>query len=363
MSLTFPDTTVRLSHADLLSFVTTVFTHRGVPSERARTAAAALLHGDLHGQGSHGLANLRRLYLRLFDEGRCDPAAEPERIRDTGPAVLVDARRALGLWAATEAMDLATERAREHGVGLVSVRGGTHFGCAGHHAALAAGRDMIGVLAGNCGGQRIARPPGGAVAMLGTNPLSVAAPALPGAPFVLDMSTTVVPTGRVRAAARAGKPVPPGWLQDETGEPVTDPAAFDRGEAHLRWLGGAPETGVYKGFGLALAVELLAAGLSGAALGPDPAALTGDGGPHGTDDDIGYLVLAIAPGTLRPGGDFAEGVRSLFGTVLDCPPAPGAEPVRYPGWAEADRARRYRAEGVPVAPDVHRDLVALGFGR
>ena len=360
---TSPDTTVRVPYAELVSFTTHVFRDRGVPAARARAAATALLHGDLHGLGSHGLANLRRLYLPLFDTGRCDPVAEPAVVNDTGATALVDARRALGLWAATEAVELAADKAAEHGVGLVSVRGGTHFGCAGHHAAIAAARGMIGVVASNCGGQRIARPPGGAVAVLGTNPLSVAAPALPGRPFVLDMSTTVVPTGRIRVAARAGTPVPPGWLADEQGHPVTDPAAFDRGEAHLRWLGGDPDTGAYKGFGLAIAVELLAAALSGAALGPDPSALDGDGGPHGADDDIGYLVLVVAPETVRPGGGFAATARSVFGTLLDCPSTAGADAVRYPGWLEAERAEEHRKAGVPLAPDVHEDLLATGFRR
>jgi LDH2 family malate/lactate/ureidoglycolate dehydrogenase len=359
MSLTLPDTGIRVPHTDLLSFTAGVFRDRGIPPARAHAAATALMYGDLHGLGSHGLANLRRLYLPLIDTGRCDPVAEPVVLRDTGAALHVDARAALGLWAAAEAMDLASEKALAYGIGLVSVRGGTHFGCAGFHAARAAERGLIGIVAGNCGGQRIARPPGGAVAMLGTNPLSVAAPALPARPFVLDMSTTVVPTGRVRAAARAGTSIPPGWLADDDGAPVTDPAAFDRGDAHLRWLGGDPDTGAYKGFGLAVAVEVLTAALAGAALGPAPDALEGTGGPHGTDDDIGYLVLAIAPETLRPGGGFTRSVRTLFSTLLECPP--GA--VRYPGWLEAERATRYRSDGVPLASDVYADIVAEGFVR
>ncbi len=354
---------MRVPHLELLSFTARVFRDRDVPPARADAAAAALLYGDLHGLGSHGLANLCRLYLPLLDSGRCDAGAEPVVVHDSGPAVLVDARSALGLWAATEAMELASKKALAYGVGLVSVRGGTHFGCAGHHAALAAERGMIGVVASNCGGQRIARPPGGAVAMLGTNPLCVACPALPGRPFVLDMSTTVVPTGRVRAAARAGTAIPEGWLADDGGAPVTDPAAFDRGDAHLRWLGGEPDTGAYKGFGLAVAVEVLAAALAGAALGPAPDAFDGDGGPHGSDDDIGYLVLAIAPDRLRPAGAFTASVRTLFGALVDCPTAPGAGPVRYPGWLEAERAARHRADGVPLAADVYRDLLLAGFGR
>jgi LDH2 family malate/lactate/ureidoglycolate dehydrogenase len=280
---------------------------------------------------------------------------------DLGACALVDARRSLGLWAAPDAMLLAVERATQHGVGLVSMRGATHVGCVGAHAVRAAEHGMIGVVATNCGGQRIARPPGGALALLGTNPLSVAAPALPEHPFVLDMSTTVVPTGRIREAARHGVPVPAGWLADESGAPVTDPAAFDAGAAALRWLGGDPETGAYKGFGLGLAVEVLAAALSGAARGPAPDALSGDGRPQGRDDDIGCLFLAVSPEALRPGEDTGSVFRELFGTVSACPPAQGEAPVRYPGWLEAERAADHRRTGVPVAADLYQELVELGF--
>jgi LDH2 family malate/lactate/ureidoglycolate dehydrogenase len=103
--------------------------------------------------------------------------------------------------------------------------------------------------------------------------------------------------------------------------------------------------------------------LSGAALGPGPAALDGDGGPHGTDDDIGYLVLVIAPETLRPGGGFAAAVRTMFGALLDCPPAAGGDAVRYPGWLEAERAASHRRAGVPLARDVYDDLLATGLPR
>lgn len=348
--------TVRVSYSDLLALGTGVFARLGVPPERAATAASALCYGDLTGMTSHGLCNLSRLYLPLFSDGRVDPAAEPEVLTDLGACTLLDSHRALGLWAAAEAMDSAVRRAGRFGVGLVSVRSATHFGCAGHHAARATAHGMIGVLAGNCGRQRIARPPGGKLTMLGTNPLSVAAPAGEHHPFVLDMSTTVVPTGRIRAAERLGEPIPAGWLDDECGNPVTDPAAFDRGQALLRWLGGEPNTGAYKGFGLGLAVEVLAALLPGAGLGPSAGALDGDGRPGGRDDDIGFLALAIAPAMLRPGAAFVTEARELFDTVLRCPPVEEDVPVRYPGWVEADRAARNLRDGVPLPEGSYAEL-------
>ncbi|WDZ93124.1 Ldh family oxidoreductase [Nocardiopsis sp. HUAS JQ3] len=346
---------VRVRHDDLVAFAAGVFADRGLPPDRAAEAARALCHGDLAGPRSHGLANLTRLYLPLLDGGRADPAAEPRVLADLGAAVLWDSRRALGLWAASEAMDLAAERAARHGIGLVSVRGATHLGCAGYHALRAAERGMVGLVASNCGRQRIARPPGGAVAMLGTNPLSVAAPAGEHPPFLLDMSTTAAPTGRVRQAAREGLTLPEGLLCDDTGAPVTDPAAFDAGRAHLMWLGG--DAGRYKGFGLGLMVEVLSALVPGAGTGPHPDALDGDGGPSGRDDDIGFFVAAIAPDALRQGAE--DDARELFGALLACPPTDPDAPVRYPGWHEHHRARELRLTGVPLEAELYAELAEL----
>ncbi|MPZ65441.1 MAG: Ldh family oxidoreductase [Pseudonocardiaceae bacterium] len=347
---------VRVDYDDLLSFVAAVFIDRGMQVDRARMAATALCYSDLVGQGTHGLANLTGLYLPLFDDARVDPGAEPQVLADRGAAVLVDAHRALGLWAASEAMDMAVERAATYGIGMISVRAATHFGCAGHHAVRAVRRGMVGIVASNCGRQRIVRPPGGQVTMLGTNPLSVAAPAGGHHPFVLDMSTTAVPAGRVREAARAGRQAPHGWLADDRGDPVTDPAAFDRGDAHLLWLGSGSGSGAYKGFGLGLMVEVLAALVSGAGLGPSREALAGDGASSGRDDDIGFLVAAIAPGALRPAEDVDRDAHALFDTLLACPPSRGNGPVLYPGWHEAERAHYNRRDGVPLAEPLYQEL-------
>jgi LDH2 family malate/lactate/ureidoglycolate dehydrogenase len=346
---------VRVRHGDLVDFTAAVFIARGLAPQRAREAARALCYGDLTGMTSHGLTNLTRLYLPLFDQMRVNPHAELRTVADRGAAVLIDADRALGLWAAGAAMDLATERAAAYGIGLAAVRRATHLGCAGFHALRAVERGMIGLVACNCGRQRIARPPGGGVTMLGTNPLSVAAPAGGHPPFVLDMSTTAAPTGRIRQAARDGRSLPEGVLRDDEGAPVSDAAAFDEGRAHLMWLGGA--AGQYKGFGLGIAVEVLAALVSGAGLGAHPAAFSGDGGPSGRDDDIGFLMVAIAPGVLR--GQVEADASTLFGALLDCPPVDPAEPVRYPGWHEHRRVEEHLRSGVPLSEALYAQLAEV----
>ncbi|PPK64066.1 Ldh family oxidoreductase [Actinokineospora auranticolor] len=347
-----PRTRVRVPHDALLGFTAAVFAAHGVPRDRAAESAAALCHGDITGTASHGLVNLTRIYLPLLTSGRGRPDAEPRVLADRGATVLLDGRGGLGLWLAGEAMDVAVRRARDHGVGLVSVRGGTHFGCAGPHALRAVRHGMVGVVAANCGHQRIARPPRGRVPMLGTNPISVAAPAGAHPPFLLDMSTTTAPTGKVRAAARAGADVPASWLADHHGAPVTDPTRFDDGEAHLTWL-GAPGDGEYKGFGLALMVEVLSALVSGAGLGPAPAALVADRTP---DDDIGYFVMAVAPATLRDPVIYQRDAGSLFGALLACPPVEPGTDVSYPGVPEARHAELARREGVPLGAELYAEL-------
>lgn len=102
---------------------------------------------------------------------------------------------------------------------------------------------------------------------------------------------------------------------------------------------------------------MLSALLSGAGLGPSRDALRGDGGANGRDDDIGCFVLAIAADRLRP--DFAAAARTMFGTLLECPATGADVQVRYPGWWEAERASRRRRDGVPLRPELHRQLLEL----
>jgi LDH2 family malate/lactate/ureidoglycolate dehydrogenase len=349
---------VTVAYPALRRLAAAAFRRRGVPPATAAAAARALCYGDLTGHDTHGVVNLGRIYAPLLDSGLADPAAAPVVERGRGAALLLDGRRGLGLHVAGVAMDLAIDSARRNGVALVAVRNSSHFGCAGYWTARAARRGMVALATSNCGAQRLVRPPGGAAPMLGTNPISLAAPAGPLPPFVLDMSTTVVPTGRIRQAARRGERIPDGWLADDAGAPVNDPAAYDRGDAHLLFLGGGVETGAYKGYGLALAVDLLAGLLGGAAVGP-AAPANGEHRPGSRDDDVGHLLVAIDPNALREPGAFAAGAGGMLAALLGCPPAAAGGQVRYPGHLEHETARERLRSGIPVPPAVLEELGRL----
>jgi LDH2 family malate/lactate/ureidoglycolate dehydrogenase len=150
-----------------------------------------------------------------------------------------------------------------------------------------------------------------------------------------------VSTGRVRAAARDGERAPEGWLVDAAGRPVTDPGAYDRGEAQLQWLGGTRATGGYKGFGLGLLVEMLCAGLSGAQDAPSATAAAIP------DRDVGHFFLALDVAAVRPAADFEAGIDRMLGALV-ASPARGAASVQYPGLPEDAARRERRARGVPL---------------
>jgi LDH2 family malate/lactate/ureidoglycolate dehydrogenase len=342
----------RIEPDALRAFAAAVFGVCGMEAGPAEAAARSLCHADAVGMDTHGVANLAGLYVPRLRDGRVDPRARPEVVSERGGAALLDGHDGLGLYVGVVALDEAMTRARSHGVGAVAVRRSSHLGPAGYYTARAAEEGMAAIVMSNCGTQRIARPPGGAEPMLGTNPLSAGAPAGELPPYLLDMSTTVVPTGRVRAAVASGERIPEGWLVDDDGRPVTDPAALDEGRGHIQWLGGQPATGAYKGFGLGLLVDVLAGALPGAGVGPL-------GEPGADDANVGHFVLALDVSAFRPVADFQATMDAMLGAIVGSPPAGGGGRVLYPGHVESDSAAERAERGIPVAPHVVGQLDRL----
>ena len=321
---------------NLHSFVSNVFTIFGASSADSRTAADVLIFADQRGIRSHGVGNLERIYIKRIRLGRIDPSASPQLVHEDHATALLDGNSGLGLVVATRAMDLAIQKAHQYGVAVVAVRNSSHFGAASYYSVRAMNAGLIGVATSNLGSQAIVRPPEGALNLVGTNPITIAAPAAELPSFVLDMSTSVVATGRIRMAQQRGEAVPAGWLVDENGNDVTDPNRFVDGQAHLQFPGGA---GGYKGFGLALAVDVLSGILSGAAVGPDPKLLQPGNTSSATgDDNVGHLLLAIDIARFRRPVEFKNAMDQMLQAVLDCPPRANSSAPVYPGYPEAQSA-------------------------
>ena len=330
-----------------------ILTALGLTAEAAAETAGALVEADLMGIDSHGVA-LLILYDDLVASGRVVPGATPRVARSFGATAVIDAGGAFGHVPALRAIDLAIARARAFGVGAVAVRDSNHYGAAGVYALRAARAGLIGISASAVHDSAIV-PTFGRLPRLGTNPWAFAAPGRNGPAFLLDMATSTVAIGKLKLAARAGKPVPEGWTLDPAGRPLTD--AVQALEHRLMTpLGGDRTGGGHKGYGLAAMVEVLSTMLAGATYAP----LRPEGAAR---NDVGHFLMALAPEAFREPGAFEADMDAFAACLRATPSAEGAPPVMVAGDPEfAARARRER-EGVPMPRSLLADLAAIAARR
>ncbi len=329
--------------ADQLSaFAANALRSLGVPDGDASAVAGLMVEADLLGYDTHGLFRLRQYVSRLRDGG-CNPVAQPRILRQTVATALVDGDNGLGHLGMTLARDLAMAKARTAGIGWVGVRGGNHAGPAALYVRPQAAAGMIGICAAVGSANHVA-PYGGTDLLLGTNPIAIATPG--GAdPFVLDMATTVAAVGKIKTLAQRGKAMPEGWMVGRDGKPLTDPNRRDEG--FLLPIGGA------KGYGLAMAIGLMAGVLNGAAFGSDVVDFTTD---TTSPTNPGQFVAAIDIAAFGDPAAFTATATRVFDEMRASPPLPGHAPVRVPGdGREAQRAARLAA-GITLHPALRADL-------
>jgi LDH2 family malate/lactate/ureidoglycolate dehydrogenase len=287
-------------------------------------------------------------YFERHQSGRVNMQAQPRTLRKTPVSALIDGDGGLGHEPARQAMEIAIAKARDAGVGVVCVRNSSHFGACGFYAEMAADAGLIGMVATSASIVQVA-PAGGAEARLGTDPWAFAAPGRDGEPFVLDMATTTVAAGRIRNKANENLPAPLGWLLTKDGLPSTDPLEAAQKGGFLTSLGGSLEGSSYKGYGLAVMVNILASCLSGATLITDPMHTKK---PQGMD--IGHFCLALSPGLFREKGAFEADVAALCDALRATRPVEPARPVMVGGDPERLHAARRMIDGIPVG----RNLLA-----
>ncbi len=340
---------IRFDHQALRAFTRDVFIRFGVPADDADTAAGVLIHADLLGIDSHGVARLAGHpgYVPGLRRGIIRPAARPRIIKETASTALLDGDAGLGGVVSTRAMELAIAKAAESGVGIVTVTNSHHFGICCHYSMLALQHNMIGVAMTNAAPQTV--PTYGKHALLGTNPISVAVPAGDERPFILDMATSVVAAGKVEIAQRTEKPIPVGWLVDANGVSTTDPSALWTGGALLP-LGSQPDLSSHKGYGLAVVVDILCGVLSGA-------------GFSSILDQIGWTAghffLALQIEAFRPLSSFRAMMDEMIRTLKRADPAPGYERVYVHGEKELDAESDRLQNGIPLHPVVVDSLRGL----
>lgn len=313
--------------------------------------AEILLSSDYRGIASHGTARLPQ-YVKLVEAGVMDPAARPAPEAGRASLVRFDARNGWGHHAARVATDDAIRRASDTGAAISSVRNTNHYGIAGWYAMRAARKGMIGVSLTNT--SPLVAPTRARVSLLGTNPIAVAAPAGRFGMLVLDMATSTVPRGRIEVAARRGESLPVGWAIGPDGSAATTPEAALAGA--LQPLGGEEASRGYKGYGLALVVELLCGILADSAFGPNIVGLFSTDAPS----DLGQFFLAIDPEAGGGRAGFESRLERLLDQLTSAPRIPGAPgPVLFPGQPEAEKEAEQRRGGIVIDREHHDSLQAL----
>ncbi len=317
----------------------------GSDTREARRVAENLVLANLTGHDSHGIGMMPR-YVEALLEGGLHPNRKVEVKLDGGALLALDGGAGYGQSIGLQATAMAIERARKHGVSIVALGNSHHLGRIGHWAEIAVAEGLVSIHFVNVQSFARVAPFAGADRRFGTNPVCIGVP-LPGAPpFLLDMATSAVAQGKLRVAHNKRARIPHGWLIDDQGNPTDDP----------RWgviapLGAMSCFGEHKGYGLAVACELLGGALTG-------------GGVTDYDNKTrrrvlnGMLSILIDPVRLGTQESYAKDASSFLAWLRASRPAPGHDHVRIAGEPEREyRAKRER-EGIPVDDETWNEILA-----
>jgi LDH2 family malate/lactate/ureidoglycolate dehydrogenase len=334
------------SVAELRQVTETIFTAAGAPADLATEMADALVGANLAGHDSHGVIRIPA-YLRMIKEGRLDPKARPEVIKETATTALVDGKWTFGHVAAKYGTSVAIKKAKESGTAVVSIVRCNHIGRLGQWASQAAAEDVIAMVTVGGGGggagsvRNAAAPFGGAEGAFSTNPISIGFPGGETPDMLVDFATTVVAEGKLQVARAKQAPVPPGSILDSEGRPTTDAEDFYSGGVLLPFGG-------HKGYALAMFVEML-----GGAFTPGDE-VNGDGRRGGA------VIWAVDAFAFRSKESYEQNADFVLQRVKKIRPAQGFDEVLIPGEPEARSAAERMNDGIPVADTTWQQIVEGG---
>ncbi|OGL05690.1 MAG: hypothetical protein A3H48_01530 [Candidatus Rokubacteria bacterium RIFCSPLOWO2_02_FULL_71_18] len=319
-----------------------IFARLGAPADDAAWIAMLLVRANLRGHDSHGVIRIPQ-YVAAVTKGELNPTPKIAIVSETPALALIDGDRGFGQVVARRGIALAIDKGRAHGLAAVTLRRTNHVGRLADYAELAAA-GLIGMLWVNAKGGLNVAPWGGAARRLGTNPHAIAIPG-PGGTVAMshDFATSVWAEGKLRVKFNRGEAAPPGVMLNGRGEPSTDPKEY-----YTEPPGSLLTAGGHKGYGLSLAVEILAGILSGTG------AASAERGPFAN----GTLMLCLDPGRFLAPGDFHAQVADLLGYARSAPLAAGAKEILVPGEPEARTERERRARGVPLDDETWRQIRA-----
>ncbi len=322
----------------LVAFATGLFRAAGLDEAKAGTVAGLLVEADLMGHSTHGL-QLAGPYLGELEKGNMSTGGQPAVVVDRGACITWDGQYLPGVWLTAEALDLALERARTHGMATVVIRRSHHIGCLAAYLPRATAQDCMAIIASSDPAVSMVAPYGGLKPLFTPDPIAIGIPT-DGDPILIDMSASITTNGLSARLHAEGRRFPGPWVMDPQGRPSDDPAVlFAEPPGTILPIGGR-EYG-HKGYGLALMIEALTQALGGFGRAEAP---TGWG--------AAVFVQVLDPAAFGGREAFLRETSFTAAACRSNPPAPGVEAVRLPGQRALELRRRALAEGVRLYPGI-----------
>lgn len=334
-----------ITEAVLMTLATSALTALGMPRDEASDAARILVYADMFGIHTHGVERILSYGNRL-KIGGINAHAAVTKTPLTPSIISIDGDNGLGPLVGMRALQAAMEAARTNGLALALVKKSNHFGPICPYSLIAA-QNGFATLIGSNATTTIA-PWGGSEAKLGNNPFGFGLPNPGGDPIILDMAMSVSARAKIRSAAKAGQSIPESWATNRDGDPTTDPAEALNG--FLQPIGG------HKGYGLALAVDLIAGLLSGAAyLSHVKSWVDTPEEPQ----NLGHYFLLIDVGRLGSSAWLTERISDFTSILHDTSPRSEDSPVLVPGEIEMNAYRHAQTYGMAMDRDLVIELERL----
>lgn len=347
---------------DLLeSFMVDLFQSIGVPKSDAEICADVLITSDKRGIDSHGIGRLKPIYYdRIVDKKIQYPVTDFEIVRDRAATAVVDGHHGMGMVISKRSMEMAIEKARMYGLGMVAVRNSTHYGFAAYYPMMACEVGMIGITGTNA--RPSIAPTHGVENMLGTNPLVFGMPTDEDFPFTNDYATSILQRGKIEKYARDGHDCPAGLIIDREGNTKTDSVQILKdlvnGTAALAPIGGVEEeTGGHKGYGFATVVELLSASLQQGSYLKMLTGLAEDGTPK--PYSLGHFFIAIDIEHFCDLADFKKTSGDILRALRNSQKAPGKERIYTCGEKENIAWNDRKGKGAPVNEVLQKQLISM----
>ena len=344
---------VTYSAEHLDKFCMETFSKFGFNDEEARIITDVLMLSDLYGIESHGMQRLVR-YHKGIEKGMIKLDAKPEIVFETPVSAVIDAHDAMGQVVAHRGMELAIEKAKKSGIAIVSIKNSNHFGIAGYYAKMACDAGLVGFACTNS--EAIMVPTFGKKAMIGSNPIAMAAPAKPY-PFFFDASTTVVTRGKLEIYNKAEKPLPDSWALNKDGHPSNDASdvlknIVAKNGGGIMPLGGSVEqTGSHKGYGWGMVCEFFSSILSMGTTSNKCCVNNVSGICHG--------LAAINPAFFGDADAIAEHFSTFLAELRECLKATATTEIYTHGEKEIAAVEDRKKNGIKVNVNTVREMVEM----